>query len=113
MKKNTNDNNFIWLPKILSIVFILFISIFALDVWAMEVTLQEKIIGFIIHLIPSFILLVITLVAWKHPFYGGLLFIIISIGYTLYFSTFEHIASFLIISLPPLIIGILYIISKR
>ena len=46
-----------WLPRILCILSILFISMFALDAFAPNLTIWQQITDFLIHLIPSFILL--------------------------------------------------------
>ncbi len=46
-----------WTPRILMILFIGFISLFALDSFAGNQSFPEKIGGFIIHLIPSAVLL--------------------------------------------------------
>jgi hypothetical protein len=46
-----------WLPRILCILAILFISVFALDAFDPELSIWQQIVGFLIHLIPSFILI--------------------------------------------------------
>jgi len=60
-----------WLPRILGIMVILFISIFALDAFEPERTLWQQLGTLLIHLVPSFILLGILLIAWKWEFIGG------------------------------------------
>ena len=47
-------NNFLfWLPRILGILFAVFISIFALDAFGEGIPVLEAIIGFVIHLVPT------------------------------------------------------------
>jgi len=53
-----------WLPRVLMIIFIAFISIFALDVFG-EYSGFEFIVALLMHLIPSFILIIILVIAWK------------------------------------------------
>ena len=65
------------LTRILSIVFILFISMFALDVFGEE----QWFLALLIHLIPSFILMVVTIVSWKREFLGGILWLILGISF--------------------------------
>ncbi|HLO90522.1 MAG TPA: hypothetical protein VK172_05090 [Lentimicrobium sp.] len=73
-----------WIPRVLTIIAILFVSVFALDSFAPELTLKQQILGFLIHLIPSFILLVLLIVAWKYRFAGGVIFIAIGIAMSMF-----------------------------
>ena len=61
---------------------ILFISLFALDAFQPDLTIWQQLKGFIIHLIPSFLLIIFLLFAWKKELYGGIIFIIIGIALT-------------------------------
>ena len=99
-----------WTPRIIIIIFILFISIFALDVFE-EYQGLELLIGLFMHLIPSFILIILLVIAWKWEKIGGWLFIVLSIIFTIFFKTYQDIISFLIISLPVLVIGILFLLN--
>jgi len=54
-----------WLPRILCIIAILFISLFALDAFQPDLTIWQQLEAFLMHLIPSFILLILLLIAWK------------------------------------------------
>ena len=71
---------FYWTPRIICIIAILFISLFALDAFSPELSFWQQISGFLMHLIPSFILLAILILAWKKEFIGGILFMIIGLG---------------------------------
>jgi len=95
--------NLYWTPRILAILFIAFISIFALDVF----NEPQWFLALFMHLIPSFILVILTIIAWKHEQSGGFIFIIIG-SLMLVFSHFESI----IISIPAIVIGILFIGKK-
>ncbi|MFA5386524.1 MAG: hypothetical protein WC297_02595 [Candidatus Paceibacterota bacterium] len=92
-----------WLPRILSILFIAFISIFALDVFGEP----QWFLALFMHLIPSFILVILTVIAWKHEQLGGLIFIVAGL-LMLIFSHFES----LIISIPAVVIGVLFLGGK-
>jgi len=107
---SNKTNKFIWIPRMLAIVFILFLSLFALDTFSGEDPLYIKISAFFIHLIPSFVLLVILIISRKHPLYSGLVFIFLSIVFTLFFKTYNIFSYFLIISFPLIVIGALFII---
>ena len=66
------------LPRILSILAIGFISLFALDSFD-HGTLGEQILAFLIHMIPSFVLTIILAIAWKWELIGGILYILLGI----------------------------------
>lgn len=101
-----------WSPRILAILFIGFLSLFALDSFDYTHSFLQIITNFLLHLIPSLLLAGCLLVAWKYRILGGLLFIVIGLVFTVYFGTFRNTSNFLTISLPPLITGVLFIISR-
>nr|WP_297786076.1 hypothetical protein [uncultured Allomuricauda sp.] len=111
-----------WLPRILGILSILFISIFALDAFDPQKTIWEQIIGFLIHLIPSFILIILLILAWKKEFIGGIIFILIGLGfspfifihnYNMNHSVWMSLLIILTITIPFIIVGILFITSHK
>lgn len=103
MKNKVKKNTFLYLlPRVSAILFILFVSIFALDVFADP----KWLIGLIIHLIPSFVLTVLTILAWKSEKAGGLAFILASILSLFFFHS-------TIIFVPTFIIGVLFLLSYR
>lgn len=99
-----------WSPRILSIIFILFLSLFAFDVFN-EYRGWNIIPALFIHLIPSFVLLVLTIIAWKHDLVGMSVFFLAAISYVLMVGFHHHWSWYASISGPAVIIGILYFIS--
>ncbi|MFA5259216.1 MAG: hypothetical protein WC979_07375 [Candidatus Pacearchaeota archaeon] len=80
IRKNTRP----WLyysPRILTILFILFISLFALDVFGNNYTFLETVQGLFMHLIPSMILIVFLIIAWKHEWVGAVGFFLFALLY--------------------------------
>lgn len=100
-----------WTPRILAIIYISFLSLFALDAFTVEGPFYRELLGFVFHLLPSFILLMALAASWKYPVHSGLAFMVFSLLFTLYFNTYENILTFLTISLPLALIGVLFIIS--
>jgi len=109
-----------WLPRILCILAILFISLFALDAFDPKLTLWEQITGFIIHLIPSFLLMLILLLAWKKELIGGIVFTVIGLGFSplvfihnfrMNHSVWMSLSIIALITIPFTIVGILFIMS--
>lgn len=70
---------FFWSPRILSILYILFLSIFSLDVIEPGVSLSKILLGLFIHNIPSLLLLLILMISWKYEIVGGIAFILTGI----------------------------------
>ncbi len=102
-----------WLPRILSICLLFLNFILAFDVYLEDWTLGEKNIGFIIHLIPFFIILTSLIIAWKRELSGSLIFIALGMIMLIYILLFriEMWLSLFIISLPLIIIGLLFLLN--
>jgi len=109
-----------WTPRILCILAILFISMFALDSFEPGHTFWHQIGAFLIHLIPSFILAAMLVVAWKWELVGGIIFIAIGIGFTpfIYMHNYQmnqsvgmSIGIIATITVPFILVGVLFILS--
>jgi hypothetical protein len=120
MKKNIKV--FHWSPRIICILAILFVSLFAADAFAPGLTIWQQLGAFIIHLIPSFILLAFLIIAWKWEFIGGVIFTIIGLGlspiifvknYKMNHSIWMSLVIILSITIPFVVVGILFIVSHR
>jgi hypothetical protein len=62
------------MPRVLSIAFIAFLSLFALDVFSEGYGFLETIAALFMHLIPSFVLIGVLALAWRWEFIGAALF---------------------------------------
>ena len=109
-----------WAPRILTILSILLISMFAFDSFAPGIPLLKQIGAFLIHLIPSFVLAAILVVAWRHRLTGGIIFIITGLVLSPFLyslnlrnnhSTWMSIGVVAIIILPFVVAGIMFIID--
>lgn len=114
---NTSTKVFHWAPRIICILAILFISLFAGDAFEHGDTIWEKLGAFVRHLIPSFALLIFLLIAWKWELIGGVIFIAIGLGFSPYIflhnyqSLFWSLVAVSFITLPFIIVGILFLVS--
>ncbi len=70
-----------WTPRVLSIIFIIFLALMSLDVFTEGASSWEIIVGLFMHNIPVFILLAVLIIAWKHEIVGGVVFILAGILY--------------------------------
>ena len=112
-----NINNFIyWTPRILGIIFVLFLMMFSLDVFQPELTIGQIAVGLFMHNIPALFLLLMLIISWKHEIVGGLAFILAGLLYILLLGfnpKFEwYMLSWsVIIAGPAFLIGILFTTS--
>jgi hypothetical protein len=86
-----------WLPRILAICYVLFFSVFAFDS-------VENSTAFIMHMLPSCILIVLTGIAWKKKRIGGILFCLAGLCASVFYHS-------LWIAMPVFLIGILFLIG--
>jgi hypothetical protein len=105
-----SKSKLLWIPRTLTIVFIVFLSVFSLDVFSDEGLLIPMIGGFLIHNIPSFLLIIILIISWKRPFISGVAFVLFGLLSIIFFRTTKNLFSFLFISLLSVIIGGLYLL---
>jgi hypothetical protein len=90
-----------WLPRVLAILFIIFMSVFALDAFSEP----QWFVPLLMHLIPSFILIILTVVAWKFEMVGGILFLVGGLVMSIFYHS-------LIIASPAFFIGVAFLISN-
>lgn len=64
----------LWTPRVLSILFTLFISLFALDIFEMGLGFWGTILGLFMHLLPSIAMLIGLILAWRWEWIGALVF---------------------------------------
>ena len=63
-----------WAPRALCLLFIGFVSLFALDVFQEGHGFWSTLIDLTIHLIPSFLMLGALIVAWRREWVGAVVF---------------------------------------
>ncbi|MCK9618459.1 MAG: hypothetical protein M0R21_11580 [Lentimicrobiaceae bacterium] len=109
MKKN----KLLWIPASLTIMYILFISLFALDSFNTKETVTEQMASAVVHLIPPVILLVLLVFTWRFPVAGGVFFFFLGIFSVFFFNTYKAPLNFLAISLPIFLSGLLFILFSK
>ncbi|MCU0679504.1 MAG: hypothetical protein MUC28_03620 [Planctomycetes bacterium] len=78
--KQTSELIF-WAPRILSIIFIIFLALMSLDVFSPELNFAQTMLALFMHNIPALILLIVLIIAWKYEIVGGIAFILGGIIY--------------------------------
>lgn len=120
---NVKARSFIhWAPRILCILAILFISMFALDAFDPSLTVGQQVLDFLMHLIPSFVLILILVLSWKWELVGGIVFTILGLvfsplifmhNYRMNGSVQMSLVTVALITLPFIIVGVLFIMDYR
>jgi cell division protein FtsW (lipid II flippase) len=109
-----------WLPRIICIMGILFISMFSIDALNSELTIWQQILSLSMHLIPSFVLILLLLLSWKRELIGGIIFMIIGLGFSpiIFIHNFKmnqsiwmSLGVISVITIPFAIVGVLFIVS--
>jgi len=107
-----------WTPRILSIIFICFLTIFSFDVFEMKLNFWQTTVALFIHNLPSLLLAVIIWISWKREIVGGVAFILAGIAHlisSLMRNTIDPwyitLAISLILDGPAFLIGILFLIG--
>ena len=65
----------------MSIMFILFLALFSLDVFSMNLGFWGTIGGLLMHNIPVFILITVLVIAWKQEIVGAIAFFLAGLLY--------------------------------
>ena len=100
-----------WTPRVLSIAFAVFISLFALDVFGEGYSFWKAVLALVIHLIPTYLVIIATLIAWKWGLLGGSMFIALGLFYVFMTRGRAHL-SVPIITAPLILIGGMFILNR-
>ena len=110
-------NRFVyWTPRILCILFLLFLALFSLDIFDANYDFWGTVLGLFMHNIPVFILLGVLIISWKYEIVGGIVFILAGLLYII--TTIGRVDEWYIalswsltIAGPAFLIGILFLIN--
>jgi hypothetical protein len=100
-----------WSPRGLGILIAVFVSLFALDVFAEGYSFWETIGALLMHLIPTFVILVVLGIAWRWEWIGGFLFVVLGVLYITLFWEPSNLPAYLLISGPLFLAGILFLLD--
>ena len=110
MKKSEKRLLF-WAPRILCILFAVFISIFALDVFEEGYGFWKTILALLIHLIPTWIIVIVLVVSWHREWVAAILFNALAALYIVwYWGKFPWV-NYLALSGPLFLVGVLFLIN--
>lgn len=102
-----------WAPRTLCIVFTVLISFFALDVFGESKSIWETILALLMHLIPTFILIVILVITWRREWIGGILFSVLGFTYIINMWGQFPLMTYIVVAGPLIITGILFLLNWK
>jgi hypothetical protein len=100
-----------WIPRVIAILAVAFLTLFSLDCFGSGQSLKNQVYCFLMHNIPSLILIFILIYFWRKDLILGILFIVAAFVLAIRFDGFGKNWGVLIIAAPILLAGILYLIN--
>ena len=78
-----------WTPRALCIAYALFLAVFSLDVFSEGRGFWQTLLALVMHNIPSALIVVILVVAWRREWIGTVLFAAAGLSYVMW--TMQHV----------------------
>jgi len=98
-----------WAPRLAAILIIFFVGLFSLDVFEMEASPLELLGGLLIHNIPSIVMLVLLIFAWKRPVVGFVAFLAAAALFAIFFvRDIYALPNLLLFVFPILLVAFLF-----
>lgn len=101
-----------WSPRILGILFALFVSAFALDVFGEHQGFWTTILALLIHLIPAAIVALALVLSWRWERLGSALFFALAAFYMVLSRGRMVWTAYAVIAGPLLLIGALFLVDS-
>ena len=100
-----------WTPRVLGILFAIFVSVFALDVFSEGYGLWQTIGALPLHLVPTFIVVIALVIAWRWECVGAVLFNALAVFYVVSAWGRFPLGAYLSISGPLVLVGVLFLFN--
>jgi hypothetical protein len=110
------------IPRVLCILAVGFLLLFGVDTFDPKLSIQSRILGFLIHSTRAFVLMAILLVAWRWELVRGILFAVLGIGFGPFIVAHNYRMNrsgwtspfvVLIINVPFIVTGPLFVIGHQ
>jgi hypothetical protein len=99
-----------WLPRALAIILTVLVLMFSID----SMGTSEWFIP-LVAAVPGMVILIATVIAWRAPFLGGVIFIALgsSYAYQAYLQDgFSNIGALMLLTVIPVLAGILFLLQR-
>jgi hypothetical protein len=93
----------VWTPRSLGIMFAVFISLFSLDVLEMGAGFWVTLAGFLVHNIPTIILILALIIGWRWEWAGAIGFLLAAVYFRILAGPSDWVYSLFFIGVPVLV----------
>ena len=100
-----------WSPRVLTLLFAVFLSLFALDVFEEGYGFWDTVVALFLHLIPTWILLIVLAVSWRWEWVGAVMLVVLGLVYIHFAAGRGHPEWALVISGPLFLVGGLFLLN--
>jgi hypothetical protein len=100
-----------YLALALGLLYATLMILLAMDSFPSHGTMKEF-LGFLINISPGLIIAIASVYGYFRPKYGRILFLVISIVYTLYYNTYKNVGTFMGLSFPLIVITIILLLAS-
>jgi hypothetical protein len=98
-----------WAPRLAALLIIFFVGLFSLDVFGTGAPPLEVLAAFLMHNLPSLVMLVLLVFAWKRPVVGFVAFLIAAAAFAAFFvRDIYSLLNLLLFVLPILLVASLF-----
>lgn len=102
-----------WAPRLLALLHVGFVSLFALDVFGEGYGLWDTAVALSIHLIPTALLLLALIIAWRWEGAGAALYLGLALIWLLEFGPDGDWLAYLAVAGPLVVVGLLFLIDRH
>lgn len=113
MRSRVLDRLVFWTPRLSVIAVAAFMTVFALDVFDMPLPPLQKLAAFIIHLLPTAIVVAGLVLMWTHEWVGAAFFPLLALVHLATRGAHLRPVTALLIELPLLLLGALFWMNWR
>lgn len=108
----TSDKGLVfWAPRVVTILFALFLGVSSLDVIAQTNGIVETISALVVHLVPTLLVLLVLPLAWRWEWVGITAFAAFAVAYIVITRARFPAGTYVLICGPLLLISVLFLIS--
>lgn len=98
-----------WTPRVLCILFFVFVSMFALDVFNEHLPFRRMMVALAMLMVPTMIMTALLLVSWRWEWVGAVGFVVLALLYVSRIGGLFH--AYAIILVPALLIAALFLLN--
>ncbi len=100
-----------WSPRVLCFLFAAFLSIFALDVFTEGQSFWQTVIALLMHLVPSFLVLIVLAISWRWEWVGAVVLAALGVLYIVMFWGRFPVSVYVAIAGPLFLIAGLFLVN--